>query len=54
VVLPEQGSGQLMGQMFHGIPREIFPHGQNQCPVGKILNLQQTSLEFIPEAWERL
>jgi hypothetical protein len=40
--------------MFHGVPHEIFPHGQNQCPVGKILNLQQTSLEFIPEAWERL
>ena len=25
-----------MGQMFRGIPREVFPHGQNQCPEGKI------------------
>jgi hypothetical protein len=21
-----------MGQMFHGVPRQILPHGQNQIP----------------------
>ena len=24
-----------MGQMFCGVPREVFPHGQNQCPEGE-------------------
>jgi hypothetical protein len=23
-----------MGQMFRGVPRQILPHGQNQCPKG--------------------
>jgi hypothetical protein len=33
---------------------KFFSHGQNQCPEGAISNFQQTSLESIPEAWERL
>jgi multidrug efflux pump subunit AcrB len=43
-----------MGQLFHGVPHEVFPHGQNQCLMGKVSNFQQTSLKSIPEAWERL
>jgi hypothetical protein len=40
--------------MLRGVPRENFSHGQNQCLEGKNSNFQQTSLESIPEAWERL
>ena len=43
-----------MGQMFHDIPHEVFPHGKNQCLEGEISIFQHTSLESIPEAWERL
>ena len=40
--------------MFCDVPRKNFPHGQNQHPEGGISNFQQTSLESILEAWERL
>ena len=35
MVLSEQGSRQHMGQVFHGVPRQILPVGQNQCPAWK-------------------
>jgi hypothetical protein len=38
VVLQRTRSYQLVGQMFHGVPRQVLPHGQNQCPEG--MNLQ--------------
>ena len=25
--------------MFHGVPHEVFPHGQNQCPEGENFKL---------------
>ena len=39
MVLPEQGSYQHVGQMFRGVPRKVFPHGQNQCPEGENFKL---------------
>ena len=39
MVLPEQGSCQHMGQMFHDIPREIFHHEKNKCSKGKDIKL---------------
>ena len=39
VVLQGQGSHQHMGEMVHDIPREILPHGQNQCPEGENFQL---------------
>jgi hypothetical protein len=33
---------------------EFFPMGKTNALRGKILNFQQTSMESIPEAWERL
>ena len=33
---------------------KFFPIGKTNALRGKILNFQQTSLESIPEAWERL
>jgi hypothetical protein len=40
-----------MEQVFHIIPREVLPDGQNQRPSWKI---QQTTSKSISEAWERL
>ena len=39
MVLQGEGSYQYVGQMFCGIPREVFPHGQNQCPKGEMFEL---------------
>jgi hypothetical protein len=33
---------------------KFFPMGKIDALQGKILNFQQTSLESIPETWERL
>jgi hypothetical protein len=33
---------------------KFFPMGKTSALRGKILNFQYTSLESIPEAWERL
>ena len=38
VVLQGNGSCQDVGQMFHDVPRQVLPHGQNQCSKG--INLQ--------------
>ena len=40
--------------MLQGVPRKILPAGQNKCPARKISSFQQTGMESIPEAWERL
>ena len=40
--------------MLYGIPLEILPDGQNQCPSWKDFSFQQTRDESIPEAWEQL
>ena len=39
MVLPEQGSYQHVGQMFRGVPQEIFSHEQNKCSEGKDIKL---------------
>jgi hypothetical protein len=33
---------------------KLFPMSKTSALRGKIMSLQQTSLESIPEAWERL
>ena len=43
-----------MGQLFHGVPCENFPHGQNQCPEGKNFKLPSNFIRVYPEVWERL
>ena len=40
--------------MLQGIPRKILPAGQTNALRGKISSFQQTGMESIPEAWERL
>ena len=40
--------------MFRDVPREVFPMGKTNALRGKISNFQQTLMESIPEAWERL
>ena len=35
MVLRGPGSDQHVGQMYHGHPRETFPHGQNPYPKGE-------------------
>ena len=40
--------------MLRRVPRKVFPMGKTNALRGKILNFQQSSLESIPEAWERL
>ena len=40
--------------MFRGVPHKVFPMGKTNALKGKISNFQQTSMESIPEAWERL
>ena len=39
VVLQGPGSYQHVGQVLHNVPREVFPHGQNQCPTGENFKL---------------
>ena len=43
-----------MGQMFMVFLVKFFPMGKTNALRGKISNFQQTSIESIPEAWERL
>ena len=40
--------------MLQGVPREVLPTGQNKALCGRISSFQQTGMESIPEAWERL
>ena len=40
--------------MFRGVPHKVFPMGKTNALRGKISNFQQTLMESIPEAWERL
>ena len=39
MVLQGKGSCQHMDQMFRGVPRQVLPHEQNQCPEGKNFQL---------------
>jgi len=54
MVLQREGSGQYVGQMFRSIPHEVFPMGKTNALRGKISNFQHTSMESIPEVWERM
>ena len=38
-----------MGQMFRGIPHEIFPHGQNQCSEGENFKLPANYTGVYPQ-----
>jgi len=40
--------------MFMVFLVKFFPMGKTNALRGKISNFQQTSIESIPEAWERL
>jgi len=40
--------------MLQGVPRKFFPLGKTNVLCGRISSFQQTGMESIPEAWERL
>ena len=43
-----------MGQVFHAFLAKFFPLGKTNALRGRISSFQQTGMESIPEAWERL
>ena len=55
MVLSEQGSCQHVGQLFRSVPHQVLsPLGKTNALHGRISSFQQTRMESIPEAWERL
>ena len=49
-----KGAVDMWDKYFVAFLVKFFPIGKTNALRGKILNFQQTSLESIPEAWERL
>jgi hypothetical protein len=50
MVLLEQGSCQHVGQMFRGVPHEVFPHEQNQCSEGENFKLPANFTRIHPQS----
>ena len=50
----EKEAVSMWGKCSAAFPMKFFPMGKTNAMRGKISSFQQTSMESIPEAWERL